>query len=338
MKTIEALEAKLAEPSEALIRDIAALDGDIMLLGIGGKMGPSLARLAMNAIKKAGVSKKVYGASRFSSGGLREELERDGVHTLAVDLLDDPQLQDLPDVKNVIYMAGTKFGTTGNEHFTWAMNSYLPGRVAEKYRNSRIVVFSTGNVYPLTPVLQGGATEQTTPNPNGEYGQSCLGRERVFEYFSHKYHTPITIFRLNYAIDLRYGILLEIARAVKAGQPIDITMGHANCIWQGDANEMALRSLLVCSTPPTVINVTGPETLSMRYAAEQFGLRLGREPVFTGKEADTALLSNASKANGLFCYPRVTLLQMIDWIAEWVAADGITWNKPTHFQEREGKF
>lgn len=338
MKTIEALEAKLAEPSEALIRDIAALDGDIMLLGIGGKMGPSLARLAMNAIKKAGVSKKVYGASRFSSGGLREELERDGVHTLAVDLLDDPQLQDLPDVKNVIYMAGTKFGTTGNEHFTWAMNSYLPGRVAEKYRNSRIVVFSTGNVYPLTPVLQGGATEQTTPNPNGEYGQSCLGRERVFEYFSHKYHTPITIFRLNYAIDLRYGILLEIARAVKAGQPIDITMGHANCIWQGDANEMALRSLLVCSTPPTVINVTGPETLSMRYAAEQFGLRLGREPVFTGKEADTALISNASKATRLFGYPRVTLLQMIDWIAEWVAADGITWNKPTHFQEREGKF
>lgn len=338
MKTIEALEAKLAEPSEALIRDIAALDGDIMLLGIGGKMGPSLARLAMNAIKEAGVSKKVYGASRFSSGGLREELERDGVHTLAVDLLDDPQLQALPDVKNVIYMAGTKFGTTGNEHFTWAMNSYLPGRVAEKYRNSRIVVFSTGNVYPLTPVLQGGATEQTTPNPNGEYGQSCLGRERVFEYFSHKYHTPITIFRLNYAIDLRYGILLEIARAVKAGQPIDITMGHANCIWQGDANEMALRSLLVCSTPPTVINVTGPETLSMRYAAEQFGLRLGREPVFTGKEADTALISNASKATRLFGYPRVTLLQMIDWIAEWVAADGITWNKPTHFQEREGKF
>ncbi|MCZ8516904.1 NAD(P)-dependent oxidoreductase [Paenibacillus filicis] len=338
MKTIEALEAKLAEPSEALIRDIAALDGDIMLLGIGGKMGPSLARLAMNAIKEAGVSKKVYGASRFSSGGLREELERDGVHTLAVDLLDDSQLQALPEVKNVIYMAGTKFGTTGNEHFTWAMNSYLPGRVAEKYRNSRIVVFSTGNVYPLTPVLQGGATEQTTPNPNGEYGQSCLGRERVFEYFSHKYHTPITIFRLNYAIDLRYGILLEIARAVKAGQPIDITMGHANCIWQGDANEMALRSLSVCSTPPAVINVTGPETLSMRYAAEQFGLRLGREPVFTGKDADTALLSNASRANGLFGYPRVTLLQMIDWIAEWVAADGITWNKPTHFQEREGKF
>ncbi|UUZ86163.1 NAD(P)-dependent oxidoreductase [Paenibacillus sp. P26] len=338
MKTVQELEMALAQPSEALIRDIASLDGDIMLLGIGGKMGPSLARLALNAIREAGVSKKVYGASRFSSGGLREELERDGVRTFAADLLNDRELEALPDVKNVIYMAGNKFGTTGNEHFTWAMNSYLPGRVAEKYRDSRIVVFSTGNVYPLTPVIQGGATESTAANPNGEYGQSCLGRERVFEYFSHKYGIPMAIYRLNYAIDLRYGVLLEIAKSVKAGKPIDITMGHANCIWQGDANEIALRSLTVCSTPPAVINVTGPETLSMRWVAEQFGERLGVKPVFEGREAETALLSNASKANRLFGYPRVSILQMIDWIAEWVAADGMTWNKPTHFQEREGKF
>ncbi|MNI01058.1 hypothetical protein D3C73_538830 [compost metagenome] len=338
MKTIQELEAKLAQPSEALIKEIAELEGDIMLLGIGGKMGPSLARLAKNAIKEAGVDKKVYGASRFSSGGLREELEADGVQTFPVDLLNDQQLQELPDVKNVIYMAGNKFGTTGNEHFTWAMNSYLPGRVAEKYRDSKIVVFSTGNIYPMTPVYQGGATELTSPNPNGEYGQSSLGRERVFEYFSHKYSIPMAIYRLNYAIDLRYGVLLEIARSVKAGKPIDISMGHVNCIWQGDANEMAIRSLTVCSTPPTVINVTGPETLSMRWLAEEFGARLGVEPILEGTESGVALLSNSSKASKLFGYPRVSILPMIDWIAEWVAMDGETWNKPTHFQERGGKY
>ncbi|TVY10513.1 NAD-dependent epimerase/dehydratase family protein [Paenibacillus cremeus] len=338
MKTIQELENKLAEPSAALIREIAELDGDIMLLGVGGKMGPSLARLAMNAIKAAGVDKKVYGASRFSSGGLKEELEADGVITIPVDLLNDQQLQALPDVKNIIYMAGNKFGTTGNEHFTWAMNSYLPGRVAEKYRNSRIVVFSTGNVYPLTPVFQGGATETMAPNPNGEYGQSCLGRERIFEHFSHKYDIPMVIYRLNYAIDLRYGVLLEVAKSVLAGKPVDLTMGHANVIWQGDANEMAIRSLTVCSTPPAVVNVTGPETLSMRWVAEQFAARLGKEPVFVGKESENALLSNSSKASQLFGYPRVTILEMIDWISGWVAQDGLTWNKPTHFQEREGKF
>ncbi|MFE6798659.1 NAD-dependent epimerase/dehydratase family protein [Paenibacillus chitinolyticus] len=338
MKTVQELEAKLAQPSEALINDMANLEGDIMLLGIGGKMGPSLARLAMNAIKEAGVDKKVYGASRFSSGGLREELEGDGIKTFAADLLDDEQLRGLPDVKNIIYMAGNKFGTTGNEHFTWAMNSYLPGRVAEKYRDSRIVVFSTGNVYPITPVHQGGATESTPPASVGEYGQSSLGRERVFTYFSHKYNIPMAIYRLNYAIDMRYGVLLEIAKSVKAGKPIDITMGHANVIWQGDANEIAIRCLNHCSTPPAVFNVTGPETLSLRWVANEFGSRLGVEPIFEGSESDTALLSNSSKASRTFGYPKVSVLQMIDWIAEWVEADGHTWNKPTHFQEREGKF
>ena len=338
MKTLQELETRLAQPSEALVRDIASLDGDIMLLGIGGKMGPSLARLAINAIREAGVSKKVYGASRFSSGGLKEELERDGVETIAVDLLNDEELQRLPDVKNVLYMAGNKFGTTGNEHFTWMMNTYLPGRVAEKYRNSRIVVLSSGNVYPFTPVKQGGATESLTPSPLGEYGQSCLGRERIFEHFSHKYGTPMAIYRLNYAIDMRYGVLVEIAKSVKAGIPVDVTMGHANCIWQGDANEIALRCLSVSSSPPTVINVTGPETISLKWAAQLFGERFGVEPVIVGKEADDALLSNASKAFQLFGYPRVSLLQMIDWIAEWTLAGGESWNKPTHFQEREGKY
>lgn len=338
MKTIAELEAKLAEPSEALVRDIAEIDGDIMLLGIGGKMGPSLARLAQNALKQAGVSKKIYGASRFSDKALKAELEADGIETIAVDLLDDSQLQQLPDVKNVIYMAGNKFGTTGNEHFTWAMNAYLPGRVAEKYRNSRIVVFSTGNVYPLTPVFSGGATEATPPGANGEYGMSCLGRERVFESFSHRYDIPMAIYRLNYAIDLRYGVLLEIARSVKAGKPVDVSMGHFNVVWQGDANEWALRCLNVCSTPPAVFNMSGPETLSMRWVAHEFAKRFGTEPNLIGQEADTALLSNSSKAHKTFGYPRVSILQMIDWIAEWVEIDGATWNKPTHFQEREGKY
>lgn len=338
IRSIEELEAKLAEPSEALVQDLAAVDGDIMLLGVGGKMGPSLARLAMNALKKAGVQKTIWGVSRFSEAGLREQLERDGVRTIACDLLNDEELQALPDVPNIIYMAGNKFGTTGREHFTWAMNSYLPGRVAEKFRNSRIVVFSSGNIYPLTPVIQGGATEVQAPAPLGEYGQSTLGRERVFEYFSRKYQIPMVIYRLNYAIDLRYGVLLEVAKAVKAGKPIDVTMGHANCIWQGDANEIALRSLNVCSSPPNVLNVTGPETMSMRWIAQEFGKRLGVEPVITGQEAEDALLNNASKSFQLFGYPRVSLIQMVDWIAEWVANDGATWNKETHFQEREGKF
>jgi len=338
MRTIEQLERKLAEPSEALVKTVAELDGDIMLLGIGGKMGPSLARLALNAIREAGVNKKVIGASRFSSGGLREELEADGVETIAVDLLNDKQLQELPDVKNVLYMAGNKFGTTGNEHFTWAMNAYLPGRVAEKYKDSRIVVFSTGNVYPLTPVAKGGASESLPVAPVGEYGQSCLGRERVFEHFAHKNGTPMAIYRLNYAIDMRYGVLAEIAKSVKAGKPVDVTMGHFNCIWQGDANEIALRALNVCSNPPTVLNVTGPETVSLRWAAEEFGKRFGVTPQIVGAESENALLSNASKVMQTFGYPRVSLLQLIDWIAEWVEHDGPSWNKPTHFQEREGKF
>ncbi len=338
INSIEALENKLAEPSEELLADLARVDGDIMLLGVGGKMGPSMARLAVNAITKAGLSKKVIGVSRFSSGTLKQELEDMGVETISADLLDDAQLEALPEAKNIIYMAGNKFGTTGNEHFTWAMNAYLPGRVAEKFKHSRMVVFSTGNVYPLTPVGAGGATEEHAPSAIGEYGQSCLGRERVFEHFSHKYQIPMFIYRLNYAIDLRYGVLLELAKSVKAGKPIDVSMGHANVIWQGDANEIALRALNACSVPAVTMNVTGPETLSLRWVAQEFGRRLGADPVLIGEEAPTALLSNASKAMQTFGYPKVSVLQMIDWIAEWVLQDGATWNKPTHFQEREGRF
>lgn len=338
MRTVQELEDRLASPSAALIEELSQLDGDIMLLGVGGKMGPSLARLAMNAIRQAGIDKKVIGVSRFSNKELRRELEEAGVEIISADLSDDKALQALPETQNILYMAGNKFGTTGNEHFTWMMNAYLPGRVAERFHNSRMVVFSTGNVYPFTPVSQGGATERTSPNANGEYGQSCLGRERIFEHFSHKNGTPMFIYRLNYAIDLRYGVLLELARSVREGLPIDITMGHANVIWQGDANEIALRALLRCSSPPNFMNITGPETLSLRWAANEFGRKLGIEPIFTGEEAPTALLSNAAKAAATFGYPRVSLAEMIDWIGDWVGQGGETWNKPTHFQEREGKY
>lgn len=338
IRSVQELEDRLARPSAALLEELARLDGDIMLLGVGGKMGPSLARLAVNAIREAGLDKKVIGVSRFSNEALKQELIEAGVEVIAADLSDDSALRALPDTKNILYMAGNKFGTTGNEHFTWMMNAYLPGRVAERFRDSRIVVFSTGNVYPFTPVGQGGATERTSPNANGEYGQSCLGRERIFEHFSHKNNTPMFIYRLNYAIDLRYGVLLELARSVKEQRPIDLTMGHANVIWQGDANELALRALLRCSSPPNVMNITGPETVSLRWAAEEIGRRLGTEPVFTGAEAPEALLSNAAKAAASFGYPRVSLAQMIDWVADWVAAGSETWNKPTHFQEREGNY
>jgi nucleoside-diphosphate-sugar epimerase len=338
MRTVQELEDRLASPSAALLEELNQLDGDIMLLGVGGKMGPSLARLAVNAIRQAGLDKKVIGVSRFSNRELRRELEEAGVEIISADLSDDKALMALPETRNILYMAGNKFGTTGNEHFTWMMNAYLPGRVVERFRNSRMVVFSTGNVYPFTPVSQGGATERTSPNANGEYGQSCLGRERIFEHFSHKNGTPMFIYRLNYAIDLRYGVLLELARSVKEGVPIDISMGHANVIWQGDANEIALRALLRCSSPPNVMNITGPETLSLRWAANEFGRKLGIEPIFVGEEAPTALLSNAAKAAATFGYPKVSLAEMIDWIGDWVGRGGETWNKPTHFQEREGKY
>jgi len=338
MTDVTALYNQLLEPSPALLSDIATLDGDIMILGVGGKMGPALAKLTRRALNLVGSERKVIGASRFSEPGLVEELNQLGIETHVVDLLNEDQLDSLPAAKNVLYLAGTKFGTTGKESFTWAMNAYLPGRVAEKYRDSNIVVFSTGNVYPLTPVDAGGATEKLSPEPLGEYAQSCLGRERVFQYFSTKNNTPVFIYRLNYANDVSYGVLLEIAKAVKERKPIDLRMGYVNVIWQGDANEIAIRALNHCSVPAKVVNVTGPETVSIKWLGVQFGNIFGQEPVFINTEESTALLSNAGVSNDLFGYPKVLLNQMIQLIAEWVNQGGKTINKPTHFQERQGKF
>lgn len=338
MTDVNILYKQLLEPSDALVWDISKLQGDILLLGVGGKMGPALATLAKQAIDKAGIKKRVIGVSRFSEPGLQNQLNKEGIETYSSDLLEEEELQALPDVKNVIYMAGTKFGTSGKESFTWAMNTYLPGRVAEKYKNSRIVVFSTGNVYHLTPVNLGGATEDLLPAPVGEYAQSCLGRERLFQYFSSKYNTPGLIFRLNYANDVSYGVLLDIARAVKEEQPIDLSMGHVNIIWQGDANEWALRSLNHCEVPPKIVNIAGPDTLSVRWLAEEFGKIFEKKPVFIKEEQSTALLSNAREAFRLFGHPRVTVKKMMELLVEWINAGGKILNKPTHFQERKGQF
>jgi nucleoside-diphosphate-sugar epimerase len=317
---------------------MAALNGDILILGVGGKMGPALARLARSAIDKAGVHKKVIGVARFTEAGLQEELESVGIETYRADLLDDQQLQALPQAKYVLYLAGTKFGTTGKESLTWAMNTFLPGQVAQKYKDSSIVVFSTGNVYPLTPVLSGGADENTRPEPVGEYAQSCLGRERMFQYFGSIHKTPLLMYRLNYANDVSYGVLLEIARAVKEKRPVDLSMGQVNVVWQGDANEVALRALRHCAVPAKILNVTGPEIVSIRWVAEQFGALFEQTPQFTGQEQDTALLSNAAEAFRLFGYPKTTLKQMMELLVQWLNEGGKTINKPTHFQERKGQF
>ncbi len=338
MEDLIALESRLTAPSAALIEDIKKIKGDIVLLGIGGKMGPSMGKLLVDANKAAGVAKRVIGISRFSDEKAKAELEANGIETITCDLLNDEELFALPDAENVIYLAGNKFGTTGKESFTWAMNAYLPGRVAEKYKNANIVAFSSGNVLPFVPVTSGGVSEETTPEPIGEYAQSCLGRERIFEYFAKKNQTPILIYRLNYAVDFRYGVVLEIAKAVKAGKPIDVSTENVNVIWQGDANEIAIRSLLHCSTPAKILNVTGPEILSTRWIAQQFGSIFGIEPKFVNEPVGTALLNNASECHRIFGYPKVTIREIIDITAAWLNSGGDEFGKATHFQERGGKF
>src|SRR4029077_7833498 len=255
--TEQQLEDLLSEPNEADARAMADLDGDLLILGVAGKMGPSLARRARRACELAGVKKRIIGVARFSTAGTREFLDRNGIETIAADLLDPDAVAALPDADNVIFMTGRKFGSTGSEHLTWAMNVFQPGTAAERFRRSRIVAFSSGNVYPLVPVLQGGATESTPPAPVGEYAQSALGRERMLEYFSSRHGTPMTILRLNYAIDLRYGVLLDVGLKVFERRVVDLTTGHANVIWQGDANSVCLRSFAHCQYPPTILNLTG---------------------------------------------------------------------------------
>lgn len=338
INSVPELEEFLSRPSDADIAAIARLDGDLLILGAGGKMGPSLARRAHRASDQAGVRKKVIAVARFSDNQLQASLASDDIETIAADLLQPGVLSKLPDVPNVIFMAARKFGTTGAEDLTWAMNTLLPGLVAERFRASRIVAFSTGNVYPLTVAAQGGATESTPVAPASEYAQSALGRERMFEYGSRQWGTEVTILRLNYAIDLRYGVLLDIGTAVFEQQPIDLRMAFVNIIWQGDANSVCLQAFAHCQAPPLILNLTGPETLSVKFLAEEFGRRFKVQPNFIFEELPTALLSNGAKAYRMFGNPAVTTAQMIDWTAAWISSGGPRLNKPTHFEVRDGKF
>jgi nucleoside-diphosphate-sugar epimerase len=332
------LEELLSEPTEGVVRTMRELEGDIIVLGVAGKMGPTLARLAKRASDAVGVKRRIIGASRFSSAELEQRLADWGVETIRCDLLNRDALAALPDAPNVVYMAGMKFGSTGQEWRTWAMNVYLPGMVAERYRNSRIAAFSTGNVYGLCSLSRGGSCEGDELNPAGEYAMSCLGRERVFEHFSRANGTKMTILRLNYASEMRYGVLLDIAQKVYSGRPVSLSMGYLNTIWQRDASAMSLESLAHASSPPNVLNVTGAEVLSVRKLAEEFGARMGKTPTFEGKESADALLNDSSKAFALFGKPPVSVRQMLDWIADWVARGGVSLAKPTHFEERAGRF
>lgn len=302
----EEILVQYKKPSQKLIDDITKIEGDILILGAGGKMGPDMVKLAVDATKAANIDKKVIAVSRFSDIEVYNDLIEYGVEIIKADLLNEEDLNKLPNVPNVIYLAGHKFGTTGNESYTWAMNTFLPGMVAEKFKTSNIVVFSSGNIYPLSDIILGGMTEDMPASPIGEYAQSCLGRERIFQHFSKKNNTPLFIYRLNYANDVTYGVLLEVAKSVYEGREIDLEMGNVNVIWQGDANEIAIRSLLHCSVPEKIVNVTGPETISVRWVAAEFEKIFNKSAEFSGKENKDALLSNASECFRLFGYPNVT--------------------------------
>jgi nucleoside-diphosphate-sugar epimerase len=332
---VAALEEFMTRPSPPLIADLARVPGDILVLGVAGKMGPSLARMA----KRATPEKRVVGVARFSDTSGRTALDAAGVETIVCDLLDRAAVAKLPRLANVVYMAGMKFGAAANPALTWAMNVLAPAIVAETFATSRIIAFSTGCVYPFVAVDAGGATEEiATRPPPGEYAYSCVGRERAFEHFSAGLATPGRIVRLNYAIDMRYGVLHDIATKVRDGVAIDLMTGHVNVIWQGDANAVALRCLARATTPTTPINVTGSETLSVRWLAEEFGRRLSRAPRFAGSEADSGWLSNASRMVAEFGPPQVPLQRMIDWTADWVSCRKASHGKPTHYEVRDGRF
>jgi len=329
---------KLSNPYPEDIDFAEELDGDVMILGAAGKMGPTLIRRIIRASDQAGVDRTVYAVSRYSDPEDKSRLESWGAETIQADLLEAGALSSLPDCENIVYMVGMKFGTTGREPQTWAINSYLPGEVARRFSKSRIVAFSTGNVYPPVPVESGGCTESDEVGPVGEYAQSCLGRERVFQYFSQRNDTPTCLLRLNYAVEARYGVLADIAKWVYRGEPVPLDMGYVNVIWQGDANSVCFRSLELTDSPAEVLNVTGPETLSVRSLAERFADRFGTDVTFDGEEHETALLNDASRSHDLYGEPRVSVDEVIDLVASWIEADNPMMDKPTKFHVRSGDF
>jgi len=328
------LEEFMTSPSAELTADLAGIDGDVMVLGVGGKMGPTLARMA----KRAAPGKRVIGVARFSERGLKEKLEASGVECIACDLLDRAALERLPRAKNVVFMAGHKFGAATDPSFTWAMTVAVPFMVAETFTESRIVAFSTACVYPFVDVGDAGAKEDVpTVPPPGDYANSCVGREQMFRYGSRRHGTPGRLVRLSYAIDMRYGVLYDLAQSVFAGEPVELGMGYVNVIWQGDANEQALRLLAHCTTPTSPLNVSGPKT-SVRWLAQEFGKRFDQKVSFKGAESPTAWLLDIGEGVKLLGAPHVPLAAMIDWVADWVARGGPSLGKPTHFETRDGKY
>jgi nucleoside-diphosphate-sugar epimerase len=338
-RTDREIELLLSTPTRGAIEAVAGLPGDFMVLGVGGKMGTTTAVMLRRALDAAGrTDATVTGVSRFSRAAARADLEALGVRTLSCDLGDAAQLAALPATRNVLFLAGQKFGTDGAPELTWVQNTVVPALVAQRFRDSRLVVFSTGCVYPFVSTAGPGANEREPVAFLGEYASTCVGRERIFTAFSKQFGTPVLLYRLNYSVELRYGVLVDIAQKVWAGQPVDVTMGSLNCIWQGDACARAIQSLAHAASPPGVLNVTGPEKLSIRALAEEFGRQLGREPVLIGTEAPTAWLADASESIRLFGAPEMPVPRMLEMITAHVRADGRLLGKPTHFEARSGKF
>ncbi len=332
------LDEVMTRPSPELVDEIRRVDGPLVVLGAGGKMGPSLAVRAKRAATEAGVDLDVIAVSRFSDESARRWLNERGVETRSADLLDGHALETLPDAPNVISLVGTKFGTSQNPSWTWAINALVPDRVVQRYQGARIVALSTGNVYPFVPTTSRGSVETDPLVPLGEYPFAAVARERIYEHHSQQQGTPIALIRLNYAVDLRYGVLVDIGRRVLAGEPVDVTMGYLNCIWQGDANDMILRSLSLAEAPPRPWNLTGPQTLSVRTIAEEFGSRLERPVQITGSEAETALLSNSSALCERLGEPSTPLETLLNWTADWLRSGGRLLDKPTHFEVRDGAY
>lgn len=328
------LEEMLSEPSEGTREALAQTKGDFLVLGAGGKMGPTLAMM----LRRATSGRKVFAVSRYSDRNAKARIEERGIETIEADLLDESAYDDLPDVPNVFFLAGMKFGATGNQPLTWAMNVHVPALVAKRYARSRIVALSTGNVYPFTGVHSAGSREEDAPCPVGEYAQSCLGRERMFQYFSQVHGTAVTLIRLNYANEPRYGILVDLTNKILRDEPIDVTMGFVNVIWQGDANNYIAQSLSIATCPPAILNVAGPEVIRVRDLAERIGRRLGKEPRFASREAATALLSDSSSCVSRFGPPATLLDEMISHVVDWVAAGKAVLNKPTKYDVRDGNF
>jgi nucleoside-diphosphate-sugar epimerase len=332
------LDDLLSEPSDAAVQALRSSSGDVVVLGAGGKMGPTLARMVRRAMDAAGLGFRVRAVARFSVPGLRSTLEAIGVDTIECDLLDDEAVARLPEAPNVVFMAGRKFGSTGDEPLTWAMNAHVPATVCRRYASSRIVAFSTGNVYGLTARGHGGSREDDAPAPVGEYAMSCLARERLFQYFSRANATPVALLRLNYAVEMRYGVLVDLATRIARGEPVDVAMGYVNVIWQGDANAMAIAALAHASSPALVVNVAGGEELRVRDVSQDLARRMGVTATFSGSEMPDALLSNGSRGHELLGKPRIDIDRMLAWTADWVKRGGDSLGKPTHFESRVGRF